>query len=468
MSATPATRQPIAAEEGLQRRLTPRQLSMIAIGSAIGVGLFLGSTVTIKLAGPGVIITYLIGAVIALIMGYALAEMAVVHPFAGSFGVYAERYLSPWFGFVVRATYGFIQILAIGAEVTAVAIYFGFWFPDVPPWIWVALVSAGLIAINTAQVGRFGEFEYWFALIKVVAIVAFIVIGLVLVFGIGPRAVGFGNLTHARGGFLPNGWRGVWLALTLVITSYMGVEVIAVTAGEAENPRVSIPRAMRSMVLRLIIFYLLAVTVMLLMTPWQRIGATGTGITASPFVLAFAIVGIPYAAGIMNVVVISAALSSANSDLYLTTRMLFSLARSGYAPPSLARVNDAGVPLRAVAVASAGMVAAILLAVFAPNRGFLALFGTAVAGMLFIWIVILITYLRFRSALTPDEVAALPIRLPAHRLAAVAGIVCLVAITVTTFFVDGLQYTVPSFLPFLAVISIFYVRSGARVRHAAR
>jgi amino acid transporter, AAT family len=450
-------------EEGLQRRLTPRQLTMIAIGSAIGVGLFLGSTVTIRLAGPGVIITYLFGAVIALIMGYALAEMAVVHPLAGSFGVYAERYLSPWFGFVVRATYGFIQILAIGAEVTAVAIYFGFWFPGVPQWVWVAAVSAGLVAINTAQVGRFGEFEYWFALIKVVAIVAFILVGLSLVTGIGPwPAVGLRNLTNAEGGFLPNGWRGVWLAVTLVITSYMGVEVIAVTAGEAENPRVSIPRAMRTMVLRLILFYVLAVGVMLMMTPWRQIGEGGTGVTGSPFVRAFAAVGIPYAASVMNLVVISAALSSANSNLYLTTRMLFSLSRSGYAPRWLATVSATGVPLRAVGVASVGMIAAILLAILAPGRGFLALFGTAVAGMLFIWIVILATYLRFRASMSAADVAALPIRMPAHRLAAVFGIVALLAITVTTFFVDGLQYTVPSFLPFLAVISLIYARSGPR------
>src|SRR5262245_23477049 len=181
----PAARVQPSTEEGLQRRLSPRQLTMIAIGGAIGVGLFLGSTVTIGLAGPGVIVTYVVGAVIALIMGYALAEMAVVHPLAGSFGVYAERYLSPWFGFVVRATYGFIQILAIGAEVTAVAIYFAFWFPAVPQWVWVAVVSAGLVAVNTADVSRFGEFEYWFALIKVVAILAFIAVGLGLILGIG-------------------------------------------------------------------------------------------------------------------------------------------------------------------------------------------------------------------------------------------------------------------------------------------
>jgi len=447
-------------DEGLERRLTPRQLSMIAIGSAIGVGLFLGSTVTIRLAGPGVIVSYVIGAVIALVMAYALAEMAVVHPQAGSFGVYAERYLSPWFGFAVRATYGFIQILAIGAEVTAVAIYFGFWFPGVPQWAWVAGVSLALVAINSAEVGRFGEVEYWFALVKVVAIVAFILVGAALVAGVGPSpAVGLANLTRGPGGFLPNGWRGVWLSLTLVITSYMGVEVIAVTAGEAEDPERSIPRAMRTMVWRLILFYVLAIAVMLAMTPWNTIGEGGGGISGSPFVRAFAAVGIPFAAGVMNVVVISAALSSANSNLYLTTRMVFSLSRSGYAPRWLSAVNAAGVPRRAVAVASAGMAAAILLAIYAPGRAFLTLFGTAVAGMLFIWIVILVTYLRFRRALPPERLARLPIRLAAPRLSATCGIISLTAILATTFFVDGLQYTVVSFLPFLAVISIAYART---------
>jgi amino acid transporter, AAT family len=463
MSAAPTAAPHSGTEEGLQRRLTSRQLTMIAIGSAIGVGLFLGSTVTIGLAGPGVIVTYVFGAAIALVMAYALAEMAVVHPLAGSFGVYAERYLSPWFGFVVRATYGFIQILAIGAEVTAVAIYFAFWFPAVPQWVWVASVSAGLMAINTSQVSRFGEFEYWFALIKVVAIMAFIAVGLGLILGVGPApAVGVSNLFNGPGGFLPHGWKGVWLALTLVITSYMGVEVIAVTAGEAEHPETSIPKAMKTMVLRLIIFYVLAIGVMLMMTPWTQIGEGGRGITGSPFVRAFRSAGIPYAAGIMNLVVISAALSSANSNLYLTTRMLFSLARSGYAPRWLSSVSETGVPLRAVAVASGGMAVAILLAIYAPGDAFLALFGTAVAGMLFIWIVILFTYLRFRAAMSPAQVARLPIRLPAHRAAAIFGIVSLAAITVTTFFVDGMQYTVPSFLPFLAVISILYARMRKR------
>ena len=295
---------------------------MLAIGGAIGVGLFLGSGVTIRLAGPGVIVSYLLGAVIAMIVAYSLAEMAVVHPDAGSFGVYAETYLSRWAGFAVRTTYGLVQMIAIGAEVTAVAIYFSFWFPNVPQWIWVVSVSAGLVGLNTMHVGRFGEIEYWFALIKVVAILVFIAVGAALIFGIGTRhPIGLTNLT-ANGGFLPHGWLGVWLALTLVVTSYMGVEVIAVTAGEAENPEKSIPKAMRTIVFRLIFFYVLAITVMLAMTPWNQTGA-GTGLTASPFVRAFSSVGVPFAATIMNIVVITAALSSCNTDLYLTTRMLF-------------------------------------------------------------------------------------------------------------------------------------------------
>ncbi len=446
----------------LQRRLNSRQLTMIAIGGAIGVGLFLGSSVTIELAGPGIIISYLIGALVAIVMAYALAEMAVVHPVAGSFGIYAETYLSPWAGFTVRATYGLVQIIAIGAEVTAVAIYFGFWFPSVPGWEWILLVSIALVIINALQVGNFGEFEYWFALIKVLAIVVFIAVGLLLITGLGPwHAVGLANLS-SHGGFLPHGWRGVWLAMSLVITSYMGVEVIAVTAGEAQNPSVSIPRAMRTIVYRLIIFYVLAITVMLAMTPWDRTGSAS--IAGSPFVRAFATAGIPFAAGIMNLVVITAALSSANTNLYLSTRMLFSLSRGSYAPLWLGRLSARGVPHRALAVSSAGMVSAILLAVFAPKNAFLMLYGTAVAGMFYVWGVILITHLRFRQRISSAALSALPLKLPFHPWPTLFAILAMCGIALSTFWVDGLVYTIPTFLPLLAVMSVVYVvyRSGRR------
>src|SRR3984957_7219782 len=441
----------------LQRSLTQRQLTMLALGGAIGVGLFLGSSVTIRLAGPGVILSYLLGAVIAMIVAYSLAEMAVVHPVAGAFGVYAETYLNAWAGFAVRATYGLVQIIAIGAEVTAVAIYCGFWFPHVPQWVWVAGASLALVAINALQVGRFGEFEYWFALIKVSAIVAFIAIGVTLIFGVGPRpALGLSNLV-ANGGFLPFGLKGVWLALTLALTSYMGVEVIAVTAGEARDPERSIPRAMRTIVYRLIFFYVLAISAMLAMTPWNRVGSE-TGISGSPFVSAFAGVGIPYAASIMNLVVITAALSSCNADLYLTTRMLFSLSRSGYAPAWLSRLSTNGVPHRALGLSTAGMIAAILLAKYAPSRAFLMLYGVAVAGMFFVWVVILLSHIQFRKSLSPEFRSRLPIKLAWSPYSNWIGIAALLGITASTFFVDGLQYALPAFLPFLLAMSLVYWR----------
>jgi amino acid transporter, AAT family len=458
-----ADQKPATPVEGLHRRLGQRQLTMMAIGGAIGVGLFLGSSVTIRLAGPAVILSYLLGAGIALIMSYALAEMAVVHPVAGAFGIYAEKYLNPWAGFSVRATYGAAQIIAIGAEVTAAGIYISFWFPNVPQWVWVVLVSAALVALNSMQVNRLGEFEYWFAMIKVAAIVAFIVVGLSLILGIGSRhAIGLANLTQ-NGGFFPAGWKGVWLSLTITVTSYMGVEIIAVTAGEAENPEVTIPHAMRNIVWRLILFYVLAIAIMVTMVPWDQTGSSST-LSGSPFVTAFASAHIPFAAAIMNFVVLTAALSSVNTNLYLSTRMLFSLGRGGYAPRWMGKVSRNGVPHRALLASTAGIVAAILLAIFAPRNAFLLLYGTAVAGMLFVWLVILNTHLRFRRAIANERVLILPMRLRAHPLFTVAGMLLLIAISFTTFFVDGLQWSVPAFSVFLGLISLLYWRSRGKVQ----
>src|SRR5689334_20266059 len=451
----------VAEVEGLHRRLGQRQLTMMAIGGAIGVGLFLGSSVTIRLAGPAVILSYLLGAGIALIMSYVLAEMAVVHPVAGAFGVYAEKYLNPWAGFSVRATYGAAQIIAIGAEVTAAGIYISFWFPNVPQWIWVVLVSSALVGLNALQVNHLGEFEYWFAMIKVAAIIAFIAVGLGLIFGFGPRhAIGFSNLTQ-HGGFFPAGWKGVWLSLTITVTSYMGVEIIAVTAGEAQHPEVTIPRAMRNIVYRLIGFYVLAIAIMVTMVPWNQTGSS-SALSGSPFVTAFAAAHIPFAAAIMNFVVLTAALSSVNTNLYLATRMLFSLGRGGYAPAWMGKVSGNGVPHRALLASTAGIIAAILLAIFAPKNAFLMLYGTAVAGMLFVWLVILNTHLRFRKSITSERLLSLPMRLRAHPFFTVLGIVLLLAIAATTFWVEGLEWSVPAFSVFLAVISILYLRSSRR------
>jgi AAT family amino acid transporter len=437
----------------LKRALKQRQLTMMTIGGAIGVGLFLGSSVTIRLAGPGVIFSYLFSAIVALIVSYAIAEMAITHPVAGSFGVYAQTYLNEWSGFAVRVTYAFVQILAIGAEVTAVAIYSSAWFPRVPQWIWVVGVSVGLIAVNGLHVGKLGEFEYWFAIIKVITIVVFILVGLGLISGLGPtRAIGFSNLT-SHGGVFPHGLKGVWLALSLVLTSYMGVEIIGITAGEAVQPEKTIPRAMRTVILRLILFYVLSVTVMLSMTPWD---AMGSGITGSPFVLAFAKAGIPYAAKIMNLVVITAALSSANTNLYLTSRTLFSLSHDGYVAKALRSLGANGVPYIALTMSTAGMAAAILLAIFAPGRAFLLLYGVAVAGMFFVWAIILLAHISFRRSIGKARVAELPIRLSFSPYAQLAALACLAGIAIGTFYVQGLEYSVTSFILFLMMITAFY------------
>jgi L-asparagine transporter-like permease len=445
---------PADLEQGLQRKLTSWQLTMIAIGGAIGVGLFLGSAATIAMAGPGVLISYVFGAFIALIMGYALAEMASVHPVAGSFGVYADKYLSRWSGFTVRVTYWFAQTIAIGAEVTAVGLYFGYWFPNVPSWVWIVGSSFLVLAVNAANVRMFGLLESWFAMVKVLAIVVFILLGGALILGMGKPAIGLSNLV-GNGGFLPHGWTGVWLALTLVITSYMGIEVVAVTAGEAAHPEESVPRALRSMVARLIIFYILAMFVVLAVTPWTSIAESGGRLTGSPFVKVFKEIGIPFAGGVMNFVVISAALSSVNTNLYLCSRMIFSLSRAGYVPGLFGSVDRRGVPVAALAASAAGMLLAIVLAL-KGQQGFLLLYGTAVAAMFFVWTTILATHIRFRQTLPTERVRLLPVKMPGNTRISLFGIVVILALAASTAFVEGLEWTVPLFLASLGLMTVFY------------
>jgi amino acid transporter, AAT family len=237
----------------------------------------------------------------------------------------------------------------------------------------------------------------------------------------------------------------------------MGVEIIAITAGEAQHPEVTIPRAMRTIVWRLILFYVLAIAIMVTMVPWNQTSSS-SALSGSPFVAAFAAAHIPSAAAIMNFVVLTAALSSVNTNLYLSTRMLFSLGQGGYAPEWMGKVSRNGVPHRALLASTVGIGTAILLAIFAPKNAFLMLYGTAVAGMLFVWLVILNTHLRFRKAITSERLLSLPMRLRAHPLFTVVGILLLLAISGTTFFVDGLQWSVPAFSGFLGLISLLFVR----------
>jgi AAT family amino acid transporter len=442
----------VEAGERLTRQLTAPQLAMIAIGGAIGTGLFLGSALAVRTAGPGVILTYLIGAVIALLLMRALGEMAVAHPTAGSFGVYAELYVNEWTGFTVRYTYWAGQCVAIGGEATAIAIYCRWWFPNTPQWLWILVFTVALLYVNARSVGSFGSFEYWFAMIKVVAIVLFILIGAALVFGLGPRpAIGFQNLT-AHGGFLATGIRGVWLAIVFVIFSYVGTEVVAVTAGEAKNPEIALPRAVRTMAARLIIFYLGAIMVLVTIVPWTQI-QPGSGVSASPFVRVFQLVGIPAAAHIVNFVVITAAASSMNCNLYLVSRMMFSLARSGYAPASWGAVSANGTPVRALAVSAAGLGAAMLLSFLYPGSAFVFLFGISLFGGLYAWLVIFVTHIRFRSR------HGRPLT---ELLGSALGTLAIVAILLTTWWVEGMRITLVAGVSWLAVLSAIYWLIRAR------
>jgi amino acid transporter, AAT family len=441
--------------EQLSRQLTSRQVGMIAIGGAIGTGLFLGSSLAVHTAGPGVIVSYVVGAVITLLLMGALSEMAVAHPTAGSFGVYAEVYLNPWAGFTVRYTYWAAQCIAIGGEATAIAIYCQWWFPNTPKWLWIFGFACALIYINARSVGSFGSFEYWFAMIKVVAIVLYIVFGMSLLIGISLRpAIGFSNLT-AYGGFLPTGWRGVWMAMVFVIFSYMGTEVVAVTAGEARQPETEVPRAMRTMVARLIVFYLGAIFVLMCIVPWNQI-QPGAGVEASPFVKVFQLIGVPAAAHIVNFVVITAAASSMNCNLYLVSRMMFSLARGGYAPASFGGVSSHGTPVPALLVSAAGLALAILVAVLNPDGAFVYLFGISLFGGLYAWLMVFATHLRFRPKWEAAGHPRLPVRMIGYPYTSVLGAGSIAAILATTWWVEGMRVTLLAGMPWLALLTAAY------------
>lgn len=443
-------------EAGLARQLSTRQMTMIAIGGAIGTGLFLGSGLAVREAGPSVIVTYALGACVALLLVGALAEMAVAHPAAGSFGVYAELYLSRWAGFAVRYTYWAAQSIAIGGEATAVGIYCGWWWPQVPQWVWIVGFSAALLYVNARSVGAFGEFEYWFALVKVLAILMFIAFGAWLLAGMGGTGPGRGSHFTSDGGFFPLGMAGVWRALCFVIFSYIGSEIVAVTAGEARDPATAVPRAMRSMLGRLTLFYVGAIAVLVGVVPWNRIGAGGGSITASPFVTVFQWVGFPAATHAMNFVVVTAALSSMNTNLYLATRMIFSLARGGYAPAALGRVNAQGAPVPALLLTAAGLAVATVVNVISPHRAYVLLFGVALFGGLFVWLMVFLTHLRFRSIWEHREGARLPVRMLGYPYSSLAGAVVLLAILVTTWWVPGMRPTLVAGLPWLGLVTVAY------------
>jgi L-asparagine transporter-like permease len=440
----------IERESGLHRNLTSRQLSMIAIGGAIGTGLFLGSAISVQLAGPGVIFSFLAAAAIAVCLMWALAEMTVAHPVAGSFGVYAEMYVHPWAGFAMRYSYWLGQVIATGSEVLAASIYCGHWFPNVPSWMWIAGFSGALVSVNARSVASFGKFEYWFAMIKVLTITLFLILGASLLFGIGFPRIGIANYT-GHGGFLPNGWQGVGLGVAMAMFSFLGVEIVAVTSGEAKDPTTALPRALRWTLWRMGLFYVGGLAIVVGIVPWNEVG-----LGESPFVRVFEIVGIPAAAGVMNFVVLTAALSSVNCNLYLMSRMLFSLSRGGYAPAVLGRLSARGTPVAALLVSSIGMFAALFVDHWFHARAYVYMLGSAFLGGIFVWQMIFVTHLLFRRRTAGW--AKPPLRLaPRGPWSSALGLAALTAVLISTWWVPGLRITLEAGVPWLAFISLCYL-----------
>lgn len=417
-------------EASLKRGLGERQVGLMAIGAAIGVGLFYGSASAIKLAGPSILLAYAACGVFVFFIMRALGEMAVHNPVAGSFSRYAYEYIGPRTGFLTGWTYWFMWIVCIMAEVTAASVYMKFWFPDVPAWIWSlsALLSMGLL--NLIAVRAFGELEFWFAAIKVVTILFLIVSGVgIILLGLGNGGVptGISNL-WIHGGFFPHGAWGLISSFPMVVFAYVGVEMIGLTAGETANPKKTLARAVDSVFWRIAIFYVGALFVVMSLYPWDQIGTQG-----SPFVLTFERLGIRQAAGVMNFVVLSAALSSCNSGIFSTGRMLFNLAGQGQAPSCLRRTSRKGLPFFAIAVGVAAALLGVLLNFIAPKDLFVWLTAIATFAGLFTWAVIVVSHIRFRARI--DDSASV-CRMPWAPYSSYATLVFLGCIAVLMCFFD--------------------------------
>ena len=376
----------------MKRGLKNRHLQMIALGGAIGTGLFYGSASTIALAGPGVILSYLLGGIVIFFIMRMLGEMAVDEPVSGSFSHYATKYWGRFAGFVSGWNYWFNYVLVSMAELTAVGIYVHYWLPDVPQWLSALVCLVVITAVNLINVRAYGEFEFWMALIKITAIVLMIVLGLYLL-GVAPQPFpeNCSNL-WASGGFLPNGWWGLGLATAVVMFSFGGIELIGITAGEAEDPDRTIPRAINQVIWRILIFYVGTMIVLMALWPWNQVG-----MEASPFVQIFDNVGIPAAAHILNFVVLTAAISVYNSAIYSNSRMLYGLAQKGEAPRIFTALSVRGVPIIGILVSSGCTLVVVALNYFLEGHVFMYLMTIATCAAVISWVVICITQLKFRQ-----------------------------------------------------------------------
>lgn len=426
----PEQRSPRAAAQrgggtGLHRGLKNRHVQMIALGGAIGTGLFYGSATGIQTAGPAIILAYLLGGAVIFLVMRALGEMSVHTPVSGAFSHYAFENWSKRAGFVSGWNYWFNYIVVSMAELAVVGTYVNFWLPQIPTWASAAVMLVVITAINLVNVRAYGEMELALTIVKVVAILAMIAFGLVLVAtgsDIGGVPAGVANLWE-HGGFLPHGITGLALAFVVVMFSFGGVELIGITAGEVDDPRRTIPRAINQIVLRILIFYVGSMFVILTIYPWTRIDGS-----MSPFVAIFDGIGIHGAAHVLNVVVLTAAASAYNSGLFANGRMLHALAQQGNAPAFLGRTSRAGVPVAAVLVSSAVTAVAVVLAFLVPDQAFLILIAVALAAGLINWSMVLITQMLFRRRIGAGAVAQLRYRMPLFPITNIVALALLVAL----------------------------------------
>lgn len=443
----------------LRRELSAGQIAMVAIGGSIGTGLLLGSGASVQIAGPGVIVSYVIGALIAFAVTMALGEMSSLHPAAGSFGVYADQYLNHWAGFVSRYGYWFSLVIAISAELVASATYMRYWFPHIPATAWIAGFSALLLFINLREVHDFGRFEYWFAMIKVAVITAFVMIGAGLLLG-GKVHSHYTN----EGGFLPHGAGGPLLALSFVLFNYLGTEMVAVSSGEARSTA-DIVRGTYIAFGVLMFIYLCASAVLVGVVPWNLVG-----VGQSPFVTVFEVAHVPAISRVMNFVVLTAALSGANASLYVTSRMLHSLAESGYAPAKLAELSANDSPRNALLLSASGIVIALVVQYITPQNAFLYIIGASLVGGMLAWSIALASHVAMRKKLSLDEVAALPMRAPGGAAASMIAFAAIVVVVASTWWVPQARITIVSAGPYILLLSVLYLlvkKKRARNKMAA-
>ncbi|MCS8562888.1 amino acid permease [Pediococcus pentosaceus] len=450
----------------LKRSLTSNQMQMIALGGTIGVGLFMGSSSTIKWTGPSVLLAYGFAGLILYLVMRALGEILYVNPSTGSFADYATNYIHPLAGYLTMWS-NIFQFIVVGiSEVVAVSQYLNYWWPNLPGWVSSVVVIATLTLANLVSTKAYGAIEFYFALIKVLTIILMIIIGVLVIFmGLGNhwRPVGLSNL-WAHGGFFTGGVKGFLFALSIVVGSYQGIELLGITAGEAANPKKAIVASVKSIVWRILIFYLGAIFVIVAIFPWNQLATVG-----SPFVETFSKVGITGAAGIINFVVLTAAMSGTNSGIYSASRMLYKLSQEGKVPKIFGKLSSHRVPSVAISTISFGILLGIILNIFLSSfKGgavnlFVLIYSSSVLPGMVPWFVILLSELRFRRA-NPEIIQNHPFVMPLYPMSNYLAIISLLLIVVFMFINPDTRASVTVGFVFLMVLTINFIIKFRRKR----